>query len=134
MPERQLLLDRTHPFHHAYQIEPQSLHYTTHGDLWDYLYDESRQDGSSTRIYLPFTLELGSWLWVKKNPWQLMRFFGMFNPILRHRLKRVLRQHTVLFDFLVRATACHAGWLPAGTLRAQLAQEALRRWFIERQD
>lgn len=128
-----LLFDRTYPFHHDYRIEPQSVHYTTHGDLWDYLYDEARQQEQGG-IYLPFTLELGSWLWVKKNPWQLLRFFGLFNPILHHRLKRVLRQHTVLFDFLVRATACHGAWLPAGDLRSRMTQDALRHWFIDKPD
>lgn len=128
----ELLLDRTHPFHHAYQIEPQSVNYTTHGDLWDFLYDESRQQASDG-IYLPFTLELGSWLWVKKNPRQLLRFFGMFNPILYHRLKRVLRQHTVLFDFAVRAAACQESWVPKGAQREELAQDALRHWFANRE-
>lgn len=124
-----LLFDRTHPFHHEYRVEPQSRHYTTHGDLWDFLYDESRQD-SPDGIFLPFTLELGSWLWVKKNPRQLLRFFGLFNPILYHRLKRVLRQHTVLFDFAVRAAACHREWAPTGARREGLGREALRHWFL----
>ncbi len=124
-----LLFDRTHPFHHEYLIEPQSVNYTTHGDLWDFLYDESLQEDGE-RMFLPFTLELGSWLWVKKNPWQLLRLFGMFNPILHHRLKRVLRQHTVLFDFLVRAAATHRDWLPTGGWREQLARDALQHWYL----
>lgn len=127
----ELLFDRTHPFHHEYLVEPQSVNYTTHGDLWDFLYDESlqREDG---HVFLPFTLELGSWLWVKKNPRQVLQLFGMFNPILHHRLKRVLRQHTVLFDFLVRASATHRDWLPTGTWREQLARDALQHWYVSR--
>jgi hypothetical protein len=125
------LFDRTHPYHHEYIIEPQSVNYTTHGDLWDFLYDESLQ-GEHGGLFLPFTLELGSWLWVKKNPWQLLQLFGMFNPILQHRLKRVLRQHTVLFDFLVRAADNRHEWLPTGGWRRQLTQEALQHWFIQK--
>lgn len=124
----ELLFDRTHPFHHDYLVEPQSLNYTTHGDLWDFLYDESRQNDDG-HMFLPFTLELGSWLWVKKNPRQLLYLFGMFNPILQHRLKRVLRQHTVLFDFFIRAASCRHDWLPAGHQREALTEEARRHWF-----
>jgi len=122
------LFDATHPFHHEYIVEPQSVNYTTHGDLWDYLYDEAREQRPDN-IFLPFTLELGSWLWVKKNPSQLLNLFGMFNPVLRHRLKRVLRQHTVLFDFCVRAASCRQDWLPQGTRRENLTREAIAHWF-----
>lgn len=59
------LLDRTYP-NHVYRMEPQSCQYLAHGDLWDYLFDEYRETGSG-RIFLPLTLELGSWVWVKKN-------------------------------------------------------------------
>lgn len=124
----ELLFDRTHPFHHEYLVEPQSVNYTTHGDLWDFLYDESRQDAPD-RLFLPFTLELGSWLWVKKNPRQLLQLFGMFNPILHHRLKRALRQHTVLFDFFVRAAHCRHDWLPAAHVREEFTRTALQHWF-----
>lgn len=126
----QLLFDRTHPYHHDYLIEPQSVNYTTHGDLWDFLYDEQRQ-ARPQRVFLPFTLELGSWLWVKKNPRQLLQFFGLFNPVLRHRLKRVLRQHTVLFDFAVRAAACRERWLPRGHAREDCTLAALRHWYAD---
>jgi hypothetical protein len=51
--------------HHRYIIEPQSLQHLAHGDLWDHLYLQScTQD---QRIFLPLTLEMGSWLWVKKT-------------------------------------------------------------------
>lgn len=96
------LLDRTYP-HHFYQIEPQSKTYTTHGDLWDYLYDEYSFQGPSQGVYLPLTLEMGSWLWVKKNPLQIFSSEGPFNPIKHHRFKRVLRRHNTLFEFLMRS-------------------------------
>ena len=43
------------------------------------------------RVFLPLTLEMGSWLWVKKNPRQLFSRHGIFNPLIEHRQQRVLR-------------------------------------------
>lgn len=121
------LFNQTYPNHSFYLMEPQSLSYTTHGDLWDFLYDEhlTRYPG----LFLPFTLEMGSWLWVKKNPRQLFSWFGHFNPILPHRLERVLRRHLLLFDFLLHATVSYRQWLPQGERRAQFREAALARWF-----
>ncbi|CAH2929990.1 MAG: FIG011155: Zinc carboxypeptidase-related protein [uncultured Paraburkholderia sp.] len=48
------------------------------------------------------TLELGSWLWIKKNPRQLFSRQGFFNPVKAHRTARVLRRHANLLDFLAR--------------------------------
>ena len=100
------LLDRSLP-HHVYQIEPQSLAYCTHGDLWDYLYDCHLREHQGGQTFLPLALEMGSWIWVKKNPWQFFSRSGAFNPIVEHRHKRVLRRHLLLLDFLSRATANH---------------------------
>lgn len=102
------LFDKMHP-NHVYQFEPQSKTYTTHGDLWDYLYLE-HQKLKTDNLFLPLTLEIGSWAWIKKNPRQLFSAPGMFNPILPHRRKRVLRRHYQLFDFLVRATCSPDVW------------------------
>ncbi|MGZ3773071.1 MAG: M14 family zinc carboxypeptidase [Pseudobdellovibrionaceae bacterium] len=101
------LLDRTYP-HHFYRYEPQAQSYTTHGDLWDYLYDRKRTSGGGT--YLPLCLEMGSWLWVKKNPWQIFSADGPFNPQQGHRHQRILRRHNTLMDFLVRAIASRQAW------------------------
>ena len=57
---------------------------------------------------ITMTLELGSWLWIRKNPHQLFSRHGMFNPIKAHRIKRVLRRHADLLDFLTRAACCAA--------------------------
>jgi hypothetical protein len=57
------LFEQTHPSH-RYLFEPQSLQYRTHGDIWDYLYLEALQQPQ--HCFLPLTLEMGSWLWVKK--------------------------------------------------------------------
>jgi len=121
------LFNRTYPNHSFYLMEPQSVSYTTHGDLWDFLYDEYLATHNGT--FLPFTLEMGSWLWVKKNPRQLFSWFGHFNPILPHRLERVLRRHITLFDFLIEATCAHEKWVPQGRQRQLYRHEALVRWY-----
>ena len=95
--------------HHRYVIEPQSLQYLAHGDLWDHLYLQACR--APDRVFLPLTLEMGSWLWVKKNPRQLFSRHGIFNPLIEHRQQRVLRQHQSLLDFLSRIEApCIPGY------------------------
>ncbi|MBV8664922.1 MAG: zinc carboxypeptidase [Burkholderiaceae bacterium] len=120
------LFSQTYP-NHNYLFEPQSHHYLTHGDLWDYLYLRSEQMGK--RIFLPLTLEMGSWLWVKKNPRQMLSRKGLFNPLPSHRLQRVLRKHSVWLDFLTRAACGHRRWLPQGAERVQHHERAYARWY-----
>lgn len=124
------LLDRAYP-HHIYKIEPQSGSYTTHGDLWDYLYD-SNLKSHPNRVFLPLTLELGSWLWIKKNPRQLFSLLGIFNPLLPHRTQRILRRHILLLDYLLRAAAQPAAW---ATFEEKKQEEILRlatnRWYAQ---
>ena len=91
------LFEKLYPFH-IYKIEPQSKIYCTHGDLWDYIAHEKIKNLN----YIPLTLELGSWIWVKKNPLQIFKLDGLFNPIKKHRIKRTLRRHQLLIDFLIR--------------------------------
>lgn len=111
---------------HPYVFEPQSAQYLTHGDLWDHLV--LRSEGG-TGVFLPLTLEMGSWLWVKKNPRQILSRSGLFNPILRHREDRVLRRHLPLLEFLLRAAASHRQWLPDAAARASHHRQALARWY-----
>ncbi|MGM9428801.1 M14 family zinc carboxypeptidase [Hydrogenophaga sp. MI9] len=113
--------------HHPYIIEPQSAQYLTHGDLWDHLYLQACADHS--RTFLPLTLEMGSWLWVKKNPRQLFSRKGIFNPLISHRQQRVLRRHLALLDFMARAAGSHAQWVPVGPQRASGHAQALADWF-----
>jgi hypothetical protein len=120
------LFRSTHPHHRNYVIEPQSRRYTTHGDLWDHLYDRSR--GLGTGLFLPLTLEMGSWLWIRKNPWQLFWRMGLFNPVQPHRVSRILRQHLTLFEFLLRAAASHARWRPQPDQRPALLESAAAYW------
>ncbi len=104
------LLERTYP-HHRYLVEPQSDNYTTHGDVWDYLFDRHvERFGLTGPVFLPWTLELGSWSWVRKNPRSLFTLAGPFNPTLPRLLKRVMRRHHLLVDFFLSAVHNHASW------------------------
>jgi hypothetical protein len=112
---------------HRYIFEPQSHQYLAHGDLWDYLY---RRAGSQpARRFLPLTLEMGSWLWVKKNPRQIFSRHGIFNPLIEHRLQRVLRRHMAWFDFLTRAACSHRRWIPTDQMRQGHRERALAHWY-----
>ena len=113
--------------HHRYIFEPQSSQYLAHGDLWDHLYLQART--RPEQVFLPMTLELGSWTWVKKNPRQLFSLLGIFNPLIEHRQRRVLRGHLPLMEFLVRAAISHRRWLPLGRDRADQHGRAMSRWY-----
>lgn len=124
------LLDRTHP-NHFYLVEPQSAAYRIHTDLWDYAYDSFRAHNPEG-IMLPLTLEMGSWTWIRKNPRQILRAVGAFNPILPHREKRTLRRHLPLLDFLFRAVQAHDAWagLYADAKRTAYRQ-AVATWYAD---
>jgi hypothetical protein len=113
--------------HHPYVFEPQSRQYLAHGDLWDHLHAGAR--GSRDQVFLPLTLEMGSWLWVKKNPRQLFSRLGIFNPQIAHREQRVLRRHLPLLDFSIRAAAASALWLPQGAQLEQHERSARASWY-----
>ncbi|KQU80600.1 MULTISPECIES: M14 family zinc carboxypeptidase [unclassified Rhizobacter] len=120
------IFQQSHP-NNRYVFEPQSRQYLAHGDLWDHLYQ--RASALPQRLLLPLTLEMGSWLWVKKNPRQLFSRHGIFNPLIAHRQQRVLRQHMALLDFLARAAASWQRWLPSSASRERHGQLALQRWY-----
>lgn len=125
----QNLFFQSYPNHHFYIFEPQSQSYTTHGDLWDYLYDEGGDIAGKHR-YLPLTLEMGSWTWVKKNPRQLFNFFSLFNPVKPHRHARILRRHIVLFEFLMSACRSHINWVSKDpTVNRLDEQKAIEMWY-----
>ena len=97
------MAERLHEFepHHVYIVEPQARQYTTHGDLWDFAFLQHRSKyGDSGNLFLPWTLEIGSWLWVKKNPVQLFSKLGAFNPVKPHRHARAMRRHGRLIEFM----------------------------------
>jgi hypothetical protein len=120
------ILDSSQP-HHRYVVEPQSAQYLAHGDLWDHLHLRSLLEPSKT--FLPLTLEMGSWLWVKKNPRQLFSRHGIFNPLIEHRRQRVLRSHVGLLDFIMRAALSHARWRPSAADREATNERALAHWY-----
>jgi hypothetical protein len=117
--------------HHPYIIEPQSAQYLAHGDLWDHLYLQACATDPQ-RTFLPLTLEMGSWLWIKKNPRQLFSRKGIFNPLIEHRQQRVLRRHLSLLDFLSRAASSHACWTPGADVREQRLADAMADWYPPR--
>ncbi|WP_432696065.1 M14 family zinc carboxypeptidase [Marinobacterium sp. YM272] len=120
------LFEKAHP-HHTYLFEPQFHHYSTHGDLWDYLYSEHL--GRSEHAFLPLTLEMGSWLWVKKNLRQLTSYTGLFNPMVPHRQRRTLRRHYLLLEFMINAVRSWQNWLPDEQARERHQRHAERRWL-----
>ena len=83
------LFEQTYP-HNKYVFEPQSNHYTTHGDLWDHMGKIVKHEFGQP--FLSLTLEMGSWRWVKKRPLQLFSFEGLFNPVAKHRWLRAPTQ------------------------------------------
>jgi hypothetical protein len=122
------ILDRTLP-HHFYRMEPQARVYTIDGDLWDHMYDVHRVI-NPRGVFMPLTLEMGSWLWLKKNPRQIFDALGSFNPMKPHRVRRTLRRHLPLFDLLRRVAAAPAAWSGFEALRrTELEDRAFERWF-----
>ncbi|HYB49985.1 MAG TPA: M14 family zinc carboxypeptidase [Burkholderiaceae bacterium] len=120
------IFDRTHAYH-RYIFEPQCRMYLAHGDLWDYLYLRACKEPERTMI--PLTLEMGSWLWVRKNPRQLFTRYGIFNPTIEHRQHRVLRRHLPWLDFVARAACSHARWVPTDEARRAHRALALQSWY-----
>ncbi|MBP7844608.1 MAG: zinc carboxypeptidase [Proteobacteria bacterium] len=105
------LLDKSHP-NHIYVLEAQSKNYTTNGDLWDYIFDQfTNSFGHGDKVFLPWTLEIGSWIWIRKNPLQMFSSMGLFNPIKEHRFRRTMRRHRHLIDLFYLATKNYQSWL-----------------------
>ncbi|MGF2734230.1 M14 family zinc carboxypeptidase [Marinobacter sp. DUT-1] len=121
-----LIWEQAYP-NHDYKFEPQSRHYLTHGDLWDYFYKQINRDNPG--VFLPLTLEMGSWRWIRKRPRQLFRLDGLFNPLVPHRHKRVLRTHLTWIDFLLNAAASHRNWLPEREQETMLREAAIMHWY-----
>lgn len=122
------LLDITYP-NHFYEFEPMSRQYTIHGCPWDYMFEENRKK-KGHNIFLPFTLEMGSWMWLKKNPLQVFMKDGVFHPRLPHRRSRILRRHLNLFDFLHRAVLSPQAWVKQSEeARSRNTRKALELWY-----
>jgi hypothetical protein len=124
------LLDNTYP-NHVYRMEPSSQGYTIGGDLWDYLYDEHRILHEHGHRFFPVTLEMGSWLWLKKNPVQLFSAMGLFHPVHKHRLKRILRRHITLLDFFLKAVISPDLWAFLSAPEKEEARKAaMDHWYF----
>lgn len=125
------LFDRSYP-HHFYAFEPMSRQYTIHGDPWDYFYEQNRQRAGHG-FFLPFTLEMGSWAWMRKNPMQIFSKNGAFDPVLPHRRSRILRRHVGLFDFMHRAVLSPEVWLQQDdSARVSNRHRAMELWYDQR--
>ena len=123
------LFDRSYP-NHFYTIEPMSQEYVINGDLWDYLFDEHQANSQSNAVFMPLTLEMGSWSWLRKSPMHLFLRHGLFHPLLPHRQQRILRRHLTLFDFLSRAALYPRHWaFLSESERLQHLQHALQSWY-----
>ncbi len=122
------LFDQTYP-NHFYNFEPMSRQYTIHGDPWDYVFEKNRQRGDHG-FFMPFCLEMGSWMWLKKNPLQVFSKDGAFHPTLPHRRRRILRRHMNLFDFLHRAIISPGSWLQLPEkIKNENNNRALEEWY-----
>lgn len=161
------LFEASYPHHGHYRLAPQSQFYRTHGDIWDYAYQQHTlhpqsfftsvnlekgnlslgdtaqgciqgciaSGGTTHNVskppipFLPLTLEMGSWAWIKKNPRQIFNFAGFFNPQKTHRHHRILRRHTVLMQFLMETAYAQIleGVAPAHAV--QLTQQAKQYWY-----
>ncbi|MBB1475005.1 DUF2817 domain-containing protein [Shewanella sp. SG41-3] len=118
------LFEKGYPHHSHYQLAPQSHFYRTHGDIWDYLVASN----VSGKPFIPLTLEMGSWAWVRKNPRQLFNFSGYFNPQKTHRHQRILRRHLVLMQFIIDAAYAQIIEQINPQQLTQLTQQAKRFW------
>lgn len=123
------LFESTYP-HHFYVVEPVSRQYTIFGDLWDHLYIEHQKATGGKASFFPWTLEMGSWMWLRKNPTQIFSPFGAFHPVKPHRRQRILRRHNNLFDFLHRAVMAPEAWLNfTDEARARKLKDAMGLWY-----
>ena len=80
--------------------EPQTQAYTVHGDLWDRLYDDYRRSKKPAKL-LPFTLEIGTWSDVKRNPGRLLSKRGLFNPPPEQKALMIQRYRPFLSKFVL---------------------------------
>ncbi|EQA70493.1 M14 family zinc carboxypeptidase [Leptospira noguchii] len=97
---------RKHLKHHCghihFQYGPQSETYTTHGDLWDKVYDQYNDCHKNTLNWnsklLPLTLEVGTWADLREDPSKLFRKRGIFNPASFNKIETMGRYRGFLRD------------------------------------
>ncbi len=86
--------------HHPYRYEKQTDLYSTHGDFWDYNFDNHLSKGKG--IYLPLTLEISSFKWAIKNIMSRWTMEAVFNPLDRHDSRDEYIKHMMIFDFIIK--------------------------------
>ncbi|MGV2989362.1 DUF2817 domain-containing protein [Vibrio sp. E150_011] len=118
---------KSYPQYELYQFEPQCHQYTTHGDFWDWMHLKHYE--TSTNPFVPLTLELGSWLWVKKNPMQLLKFSQLFHPTKPHRIKRVQRRHSALLGYLTQVLDNELLTNMSADEQSRLTKKATKLWY-----
>lgn len=89
----------------SFRYGPQSESYTTNGDLWDRFYihfNEARKNGKESKksIFLPWTLEIGTWSDLKKDPLRALKKRGIFNPAKENKTERITGYRKFLTDFV----------------------------------
>jgi hypothetical protein len=63
---------------------------------------------------------------------QIFSSLGPFNPMKPHRLKRILRRHMTLYDFLIRSMVSHQKWSAlTAEQRNKYVERALQKWYPE---
>lgn len=86
--------------HKMYRIEPMAMSYQTHGDLWDAALLDFEAQKSKKSVFLPFTLEVGTWQEIRKNPRRLFNREAIFNPPRESRKAYLKAHRELLWDFL----------------------------------
>lgn len=88
-----------------YRIEPMAKSYQTHGDLWDAallaFQDKTLQQKPQRRsLFMPFTLEVGTWHELRKSPRRLFSREAIFNPPRESRKAYLKAHRALLWDFI----------------------------------
>ncbi|MBX3722386.1 MAG: DUF2817 domain-containing protein [Turneriella sp.] len=91
--------------HGMYRIEPMAKSYQTHGDLWDAallaFQDKTLQQKPQRRsLFMPFTLEVGTWHELRKSPRRLFSREAIFNPPRESRKAYLKAHRALLWDFI----------------------------------
>jgi hypothetical protein len=89
--------------HDQFIYETQSKSYTTHGDLWDRFYLEHKNLIEIKKIkakFLPWTLEIGTWSDITKDPFKLKSKRGIFNPGKENKEEVIKYYRNFLRDFV----------------------------------
>lgn len=141
-------LKLSHPYH-RYIVEKQSDSYLIHGDMWDYIYDIHKEKSLSSErlskltssafnaatsanmsseeiyknIYIPWTLEIGSWSWLLRKPHRIFSTSGLFHTEkTTNKYAFTMRKHWGLLDFFQRMTIHYRTWV-----REQESEKSLDR-------